>query len=107
MKEFAVIETGGKQYKVAVGDVITIEKIEGDFNKGDKVSFDKVLLVDTGADTKIGSPYLSGATVEALFEEQGRSKKVIVIRYKSKSRYFKKNGHRQPFTKVKISAIKQ
>ncbi len=107
MKEFAVIQTGGKQYKVAVGDVLKVEKIDGDFAKGDKISFDKVLLVDNGADTKIGSPYVAGAVVESLFEEQGRADKVVVIRYKSKSRYFKKNGHRQPFTKVKISAIKQ
>ncbi len=107
MKEFAVIQTGGKQYKVSVGDVLKVEKIAGDFKTGDKISFDKVLLVDTGTDTKIGSPYLSGVTVEALFEEQGRADKVVVIRYKSKSRYFKKNGHRQPFTKVKIAAIKQ
>lgn len=107
MKEFAVIQTGGKQYKVAVGDVLKVEKIAGDFKPGDKITFDKVLLVDTGADTKIGTPYLSGAAVEALFEEEGRADKVVVIRFKSKSRYFKKNGHRQPFTKVKISAIKQ
>lgn len=107
MKEFAVIKTGGKQYKVAVGDVLSVEKIDGEYKKGDKMSFDQVLLIDTGADTKIGAPMIAGASVEALFEEQGRADKVVVIKYKAKSRYFKKYGHRQPFTKVKISAIKQ
>lgn len=107
MKEFAVIKTGGKQYKVAVGDVISVEKIAGEYTKGDKISFNEVLLVDTGSDTKIGTPTVAGASVEAMFEEQGRADKVMVIKYKAKSRYFKKYGHRQPFTKVKISAIKQ
>src|SRR5687768_8173204 len=104
MKEFAVIKTGGKQYKVAVGDVLSVEKLDGEYAKGDKISFDQVLLIDTGSDTKIGAPTVSGASVEALFEEGGRSDKVMVIKYKAKSRYFKKYGHRQPFTKVKISA---
>ena len=105
-EEFAIIETGGKQYKVAVGDVLKVEKMPGEFNVGDKVTFDKVLLVDNGADTSIGSPYITGAKVEALFQEEGRNKTVTVVKYKAKSRYFKKNGHRQPYMKVKISAIK-
>jgi large subunit ribosomal protein L21 len=104
--EFAVIHTGGKQYKVAVGDSIKIEKLPGTFVAGDKVVFDKVLLVDNGTDTSIGAPYITGASVEAIFEKAGRAQKVIVIRYKQKSRYFKKNGHKQPYVQVKISAIK-
>jgi len=104
--EFAVIHTGGKQYKVSVGDSIKIEKLKGDFTAGDKVVFDKVLLVDNGSDTSIGSPYIDGAKVEAIFEKSGRAPKVTVIRYKQKSRYFKKNGHKQPYVQVKISAIK-
>ncbi len=104
--EFAVIQTGGKQYKVKVGDIITIEKLDGEHAKGDKITFDKVLLVDNGKDTTIGMPYIKGASVDALFETNGRAKKVIVLKYKQKSRYLRKNGHRQPFTKVKITSIK-
>ena len=104
--EFAVIETGGKQYKVSVGSVLKIEKLAGKFALGDKIIFDKVLLVDNGQDTTIGEPYITGAKVEAIFQKIDKNKKVVVIKYKAKSRYFKKNGHRQPFTEVKISAIK-
>jgi large subunit ribosomal protein L21 len=107
---FAIIETGGKQYQVAAGETIKIEKIippaGGDLKVGDPVSFDKVLLVDDGANsTDIGTPYIKGATVSGNITEIGRNAKVTVIKYKQKSRYFKKNGHRQPFFKVKISNI--
>jgi large subunit ribosomal protein L21 len=102
---FAVIKTGGKQYKVVAGEMLTIEKLPGDFKKGDKVIFDQVLLVDDGSKTLVGAPVVLGATVEAVFEENGRGEKVTVIHYKQKSRYFKKNGHRQPHTKIKISEI--
>ena len=105
-KEFAVIFTGGKQYKVAVGDVLKIEKIDGEFKAGDKIVFDKVLLVDNGTDTTIGSPYILNAKVESLFQKLGKGKTVKVVKYKQKSRYLKRNGHRQPFTEVKISSIK-
>lgn len=105
-KEFAVIFTGGKQYKVAVGDMLKIEKLEGDFKLGDKVIFDKVLLVDNGTDTTIGTPYITNAKVESLFQKLGKAKTVNVVKYKQKSRYLKKNGHRQPFIEVKISSIK-
>ncbi len=104
--EFAVIQTGGKQYKVSVGDVLKIEKLDGDHKKGDKIVFDKVLMVDNGSDTTLGTPYIDGAIVEATFEEAGRNKKIDVIKYKQKSRYFKKNGHRQPYYKVKIAKLK-
>jgi large subunit ribosomal protein L21 len=96
---FAVIQTGGKQYAVAPGDVIAVEKLEGDYKKGDKIVFPDVLLVDTGDDTVVGTPFIKDAKVTAVFENSGRAKK-------QKSRYFKKNGHRQPFTKVRIEAIK-
>ena len=105
-KEFAVIFTGGKQYKVAVGDVLKVEKLDGEFAVGDKIVFDKVLLVDNGVDTTIGTPYIKGATVESLFVKLGKRPTVNVVKYKQKSRYLKKNGHRQPFVEVKISAIK-
>jgi len=105
-KEFAVIFTGGKQYKVAVGDILKIEKLEGDYKLGDKIIFDKVLLVDNGTDTTIGTPYITGAKVESLFQKLGKGKTVKVVKFKQKSRYLKKNGHRQPFTEVKISSIK-
>ncbi len=104
--EFAVIQTGGKQYKVAVGDTLKIEKLDGDFAMGDKITFDNVLLVDNGKDTTIGTPYITGAKVEALFQKAGRGKTIKVVKYKPKSRYLKTNGHRQPFIEVKISAIK-
>jgi large subunit ribosomal protein L21 len=104
--EFAIIFTGGKQYKVAKGDTVKIEKIKGDFKVGDKVTFDQVLLVEDGKDTTIGTPYISGAKVSATLAEIGRNKTVEVIKYKQKSRYFKKNGHRQPWFKVTIDAIK-
>ncbi len=104
--EFAIIKTGGKQYKVAVGDSLKIEKITGDYKVGDQITFDKVLLVDNGQDTTIGTPTIKGATVQATVEKISRSAKVTVIHYKQKSRYFKKNGHRQPFFQVKIDSIK-
>lgn len=105
-KEFAIIETGGKQYRVSEGDIITIEKIKGEFSVGDKIVFDKVLMTDTGSASKIGTPYLAGTKVTAELVDEGRAKKVTVIRYKAKSRYFKKKGHRQPFMKVKITSVK-
>ena len=105
-EEFAVIATGGKQYRVSVGDTITIEKFKEEHAKGDKLTFDQVLLVDNGSDTSIGTPYITGASVEGEVVVAGRAPKVTVIKYKQKSRYFKKNGHRQPYLKVKITAIK-
>jgi len=102
---FAVIETGSKQYVVTEGDVIKIEKLSDATIVGDKVTFDQVLLTDTGSATTIGAPLVKGATVQAEVVETGRDKKVIAVRYQSKSNYFKRNGHRQPFTKVKITKV--
>lgn len=104
--EFAVIKTGGKQYKVSKDTIVSIEKMKGEFKKGDKISFDKVLLVDDGKNTTIGTPFIDGAKVEAEIMAIGRAKKVLVVKYKQKSRYLKRNGHRQPFFKVKITSIK-
>ena len=101
---FVVIQTGGKQYKVVEGQTLTIEHIPGK-KAGESISFDKVLLVDDGKKTTIGKPLIAGAKVEGTITEAGRARKVIVIKYKAKSRYFKKRGHRQPFLKVKIGKI--
>lgn len=106
MEEFAIIHTGGKQYKVSVGDAVDIEKLPGTYKEGDKVTFDKVMLVDDGKDTTIGDPYIKGAEVVGEIEKIDRAKKISVIRFKAKSRYFKNKGHRQPFFKVKIKALK-
>ncbi len=106
MKEFAVIATGGKQYKVSVGDTVSIEKILGDHKVGDSINFDKVLMVDDGSNTTIGTPYISGASVTGKVAEIGRGKKIEVIKYKAKSRYYKNRGHRQPFFKVQITELK-
>ena len=104
--EFAVIKTGGKQYKVSKGDSIKIEKLSDTAKVGDKISFEEVLLVDNGKDTTIGMPMIDGASVSAEVTKIGRADKVMVVKYLQKSRYHKKNGHRQPFVEVKISAIK-
>ena len=103
----AVIKTGGKQYVAKEGDVLTIEKLkgQGDLQKGDKVSFDEILMIDDGKAVQVGAPHVKGAKVDAEVEEVGKGKKILVMRYKAKSNYRKKNGHRQPFTKVKITKI--
>ena len=103
---FAVIANGGKQYLVRVGDVLTLEKMAGEFNAGDAITFDQVLLLDDGSTTTLGTPMISGTKVMGEFIEAGRAKKIDVIKYLQKSRYYKKNGHRQPFVKVKITEIK-
>jgi large subunit ribosomal protein L21 len=104
--DFAIFQTGGKQYLVSEGDTIKIEKIIGDHKVGDSISFDDVLLVESGSDTTIGVPFIKGAKVSAEIKKIDRAKKVTVIKYKAKSNYFKKRGHRQPFFEVKISSIK-
>ena len=98
---YAIIATGGKQYTVSEGDVIKVEKLG--VNAGDTVTFDQVLFVNDGA--KVGDPTVSGASVTASVVEEGKDKKVIVYKYKRKTGYHKKNGHRQAYTKVKIEKI--
>lgn len=100
---YAVIETGGKQYKVSEGDVIFIEKLE--VAEGENVTFDKVLVVADGENVTVGSPLVSGATVTAKVEKQGKAKKIYVFKMKRKKNERKKKGHRQPFTKVTIEKI--
>ncbi len=104
--EIAVIATGGKQYTVTPGQTLKIEKLSGEFKVGDAIVFDKVLLVDNGSDTTIGTPYIKGAEVKATFQGAGRAAKLLVMKYKQKSRYLKTNGHRQPFFTVKIESFK-
>lgn len=99
---YAIIATGGKQYKVAEGDIIKVEKLG--VEAGATVSFDEVLVVNNGQ-LVVGNPTVAGASVSATVVEEGKNKKVIVYRYKRKSGYHKKNGHRQSYTKVKIEKI--
>ncbi len=108
--ELAVIKTGGKQYVVSPGALVTIEKLGArsltvDLKKGDTVTFDEVLLKDNGTATTVGMPTISGATVTGTVQMVGRHKTVEVVKYKAKSRYLKRSGHRQPFLKVKIDSI--
>ncbi len=99
---YAIIATGGKQYKVSEGDIIKVEKLG--VAEGETVTFDQVLAVNDGS-LKIGTPLVSGAAVKATVLREGKGKKVIVYKYKNKSGYHKKNGHRQLFTQVKIDSI--
>jgi large subunit ribosomal protein L21 len=108
--EYAVIKTGGKQYVVAPGAVVTIEKLgrgaaTQDLKKGDTVTFSDVLLVDNGSAATFGAPVINGASVSGTVASVGRAKKIEVVKYKAKSRYLKRRGHRQPFIKVKIDKI--
>lgn len=101
----AVIKTGGKQYKVKEGEVLKIEKIAG--KAGDKIDFEVLLLADEdGKAVKVGKPLVSGAKVSAEILEQGRARKVNIIKYKPKVRYRRKAGHRQMYTKVKVTSVK-
>jgi len=100
---YAIIKTGGKQYMVNEGDVLNVEKLE--VESGEKVMFEEVLAVGDNGELQIGNPVVSGAKVEATVIGSGKAKKVIVFKYKPKKDYRKKQGHRQPFTKVKIEKI--
>ena len=100
---YAIIETGGKQYRVQNGDQIVVEKLG--VEAGETVVFDKVLVVGEGEGVKVGAPYVEGTTVEGKVVENGKGKKVIIFKYKAKKDYRKKQGHRQPYTLVEITAI--
>lgn len=99
---YAIIKTGGKQLRVEVGQSIFVEKL--DVEAGDKVTFDEVILVG-GETTKVGTPLVEGATVEATVEKQGREKKVVTFKYKRRKDTHRKQGHRQPYTKLTIDSI--
>ena len=100
---FAIIETGGKQFKVQQGDVIYVEKLEG--NDGDKLTFDKVLMVVDGDKATCGQPLVAGASVGGTLVKQVKGEKIIVYKFKAKKNYRRKTGHRQPYTKVEITSI--
>ena len=99
----AIIETGGKQYKVAEGDTLFIEKLP--VEAGEAVTFDKVLAVIDGENVTVGTPVVEGAQVDAAVGKNGKGKKIIVLKYKPKKGYRRKQGHRQPYTKVTIGKI--
>ncbi len=104
--EFAVIETGGKQYMVSVGDVLEVELLAGDLKEGDSVEFDKVLMVDNGSDTTIGEPYIKGAKVKATYKGLKKGTKINIVRYKAKSNRDRRIGHRQKYAQVTIDSLK-
>jgi large subunit ribosomal protein L21 len=103
MQKFAVIETGGKQYKVSAGSKVKVEKLNAE--AGAAFAFDNVLLVVEGDKVDVGTPYVNGAKVEGRVVRQARDKKKIVFKYHSKTRQHKKKGHRQPFTEVEITKV--
>lgn len=104
--EFAVIQTGGKQYTVSKGDIVKIEKLAGEYKEGDKIVFDKVLLVDNGKDTTIGTPHIAKASVNGTIIKIARAPKVEVVKYKQKNRSgWTRNTHRQPYFSVKIDSL--
>ena len=99
---YAIVETGGKQYRVNKDDIIQVEKL--DMNVGDKVQLNVLMLVD-GSDTKVGNPYIKDAKVTAEVVEQGKQAKIVVFKYKAKKNVRRKNGHRQPYTALKILTV--
>ena len=100
---YAIIKTGGKQYKVAEGDTIYVEKL--DVAEGDSVTFAAVLTLVNGDEVTVGKPFVEGAKVTGKVEAQGKAKKILVFKYKAKSNYRRRQGHRQPYTKVVIDKI--
>lgn len=100
---YAVIKTGGKQYQVKEGDILKIEKLN--VEEGSTVDFDEILLVSNESGVKVGSPFVEGAKVSAEVLEHGKNRKIVVFKYKAKKGYSKKQGHRQPFTRVRINSI--
>jgi len=101
---YAIIETCGKQYKVAEGDVVFFEKLDAE--EGKKVSFDKVVLVSDDKKVEVGAPYVKGVKVEGKVLANGKAKKIVVYRYKAKKNERRTQGHRQPYTKVEITSVK-
>lgn len=100
---YAIMETGGKQYRVSQGDVLRVEKLE--VQEGEVIELDQVLLVSDESGVKVGNPYVEGAKISLKVQGQGRAKKVIVFKYKPKKNYRRKHGHRQPYTEVVVESI--
>jgi large subunit ribosomal protein L21 len=100
---YAVVATGGKQYRVALGEILRVEKLPGDV--GAQVAFDQVLLIGDGDTVRIGQPVVDGASVTGHIIEQDKSKKILVFKFKRRKRYRRRQGHRQPYTAIKIDAI--
>jgi len=104
-KTIAIFELGGKQYLVSEGDIVFIDNFTEDLKEGDKFTIKDVLLVNKGDKSQIGSPHIKGAKIDCVVSGTGRSKKISVIKFKSKSRYFRNKGHRQDFTKLEVKKI--
>jgi large subunit ribosomal protein L21 len=100
---YAVIRTGGKQYRVSAGETLRVEKLPA--SAGDKLTFDTLLFADDGGNIQVGRPLVSGVKVEAEVVSQGLGKKIIIFKYKRRKSYRRKQGHRQPFTALKITSI--
>jgi large subunit ribosomal protein L21 len=101
---YAIVDSGGKQYKVREGEILRVEKLAGEV--GDSISFDKILMFSDGENVNIGTPLLEDVAVSGHIVEQGKAKKIIVFKYKRRKRYRRKRGHRQQFTAVKVDSIK-
>lgn len=100
---YAIVETGGKQYRVKVGDVLSVEKLDGDAGTG--IKFDRVLLIGGDGDVKVGTPVIEGASVDATIADQYRGEKIVVFKYKPKKNYRRRTGHRQSLTRLQITGI--
>ncbi len=101
---YAVITTGGKQYRIAQGDVIRVEKLDGD--EGSSVDFDRVLMIGNGDEVTLGTPYIDGSVVSGTIKNHGRGKKILVVKFRRRKNYRKQMGHRQAYTDVEITDIK-
>ena len=100
---YAIIQTGGKQYKVTEGSVLKVEKLNA--QPGDRLTLDQVLMISDGDNVKVGNPVVPNAQVTAVVLEQGKGKKIVVFKYKRRKNYRRKQGHRQPYTKIKVEKI--
>ena len=104
-EEFAVILSGGKQYVDSVGNIVDVELLPREYKEGEVVEFDKILLVDNGTDATIGTPYIAGAKVKAVYQGEKKGKKLSIVRFKAKSNRDRKIGHRQKYARVKIESL--
>jgi large subunit ribosomal protein L21 len=100
---YAILETGGKQYKVSPGETLRVEKLPG--SRGDSLVFDKVMAVSSDGDIKVGNPYVEGAIVKGTIVRQGKARKIRVFKYRAKTNYRRRYGHRQAFTEVRVDSV--